>query len=170
MKYCIECGTKLILKESFNCGVSDGLVPYCEKCAQFRFPTFNVAVSSVVYNKDYSKILLIKQYGRDFNILVAGYVNKAENLESALLREIKEEVGLNVVSYRFNESRYFEKSNSLICNFIVSVEDEKFCCNSEVDFAKWYSLDEAKEEILKGGLAEYFLLESLKKLNLPCYN
>lgn len=55
MKFCVECGTKLILKESINCGVSDGLVPYCEKCEQFRFPTYNVAVSNIIYNKDYSK-------------------------------------------------------------------------------------------------------------------
>ena len=105
MKFCIECGKKLILKESINCGISDGLVPYCENCRQYRFPTFNVAVSSIIYNKDYSKILLIKQYGKDANILVAGYVNKTENLEEALKREIKEEVGLDVVSFKFNESK-----------------------------------------------------------------
>lgn len=164
MNYCHECGTKLIIKECFNCGVSDGFFPYCPKCNDFRFPFFNCAVSCVIYNKDYSKTLLIKQYGRDWNILVAGYVNKTENLESALVREIKEEVGLDVTSYKFNASRYFEKSNSLICNFIVIVENEEFQCNPEVDFAKWYSIVEAKDCILKNGLAEEFFLLSLNKI------
>lgn len=164
MKYCIECGTKLILKESINCGVSDGLVPYCEKCGQFRFPTFNAAVSSIIYNNDYSKILLIKQYGRDANILVAGYVNKGENLEETLHREIKEEVGLDVISFKFNESKYFEKSNSLICNFIVTVDNESLNCNGEVDFAKWYDKSVAPKEILQNSLAEYFLLKSFEKI------
>lgn len=59
MKYCIECGKELILKENFNCGVSEGLVPYCTNCEVFRFPQFNTSVSMVVFNKDYSKILLI---------------------------------------------------------------------------------------------------------------
>ena len=62
----------------------------------------------VIFNKDYSKTLLIKQYGRDFNILVAGYVEKKETLEEALIREIKEEVGLKVSKIFFNASRYYE--------------------------------------------------------------
>ena len=33
MKYCSECGTKLIEKE---CGI-DGLVPYCPTCKQLVF-------------------------------------------------------------------------------------------------------------------------------------
>ncbi len=164
MNYCHECGTKLIIKECFNCGVSDGFIPYCPNCNEFRFPFFNCAVSCVIYNKDHSKTLLIKQYGRDWNILVAGYVNKTENLETALIREIKEEVDLDVSTYKFNASRYFEKSNSLICNFIVTVKNEKFECNPEVDFAKWYSIDEAKDCILKNGLAEEFFLLSLNKI------
>ena len=78
MEYCSKCGNKLILKESFNCGISDGMVPFCTKCNEFRFPMFNSAVSSVIYNKDFSKTLLVQQYGRGVNILVAGYVNKGE--------------------------------------------------------------------------------------------
>jgi NAD+ diphosphatase len=164
MKFCSECGKKLILKESVNCGVSDGLIPYCENCKEFRFPTFNVAVSNIIYNKDYTKVLLIQQYGRKSNILVAGYVNKGENLIEAVKREIKEEVGLDIISCKFNDSRYYEKSNSLICNFIVTVENENFYCNPEVDFAKWYNIDEACEVILQGGIAQYFLQESIKKV------
>lgn len=164
MKFCTECGAKLILKESVNCGVSDGLVHFCENCGQFRFPTFNVAISNIIYNKDYSKILLIKQYGKDANILVAGYVSKSENLEETVKREIKEEVGLDVTSLKYNESKYYEKSNSLICNFIVTVEDETLHCNSEVDFAKWYDKADAQKKILQDSLAEYFLLKSFKKI------
>ncbi len=166
MEYCSKCGNKLILKESFNCGISDGMVPFCTKCNEFRFPVFNTAVSSVIYNKDFSKTLLVQQYGRGINILVAGYVNKGETLENALVREIKEETGLCVISYTFNASRYFEKSNSLICNFIVNVEDEALHCNSEIDFAKWYTPNEAKDEIYKNSLAEEFFLKSLEKVSL----
>lgn len=163
MNYCTECGSKLILKESFNCGISDGLVPFCKKCNKFHFPMFNTAVSNIIYNKDFSKTLLVQQYGRGINILVAGYVNKGETLEEALIREIKEETGLLVSSYKFNASKYYEKSNSLICNFIVNVEDENLHCNSEIDFAKWYTTDEAQDVIYKGSLAEEFFLKALEK-------
>ena len=164
MAYCTECGTELTDKECFNCGISEGMIPYCEKCNEFRFPQFNCAVSMVIYNKDYSKILLIKQYNRNNNILVAGYVTKRENLEDTLKRELKEEVGLNAISFRYNDSQYFEKSNTLICNFIVQVESENYTLTSEVDSAQWYTKDEAKAVILQGGLAEHFLNLSLSKI------
>lgn len=52
--------------------------------------------------------MLIKQYGKDRNILVAGYVNKGEFAEHALRREVREEIGLNVVSCCFNHSEYYD--------------------------------------------------------------
>ena len=164
MEYCYECGHKLILKECYNCGVLDGIFPYCTKCNEFRFPFFNSAVSMVIFNKDFSKTLLIKQYGRDFNILSAGYVNKGETLEEALVRELREELNLEVLSFKFNESKYFEKSNSLINNFIVQVASEEFTLNPEVDSARWYSLDEAKAAVYQNSLAEYFLYLAMTKL------
>lgn len=164
MKYCSECGSELIIKECFNCNISEGFVPYCPNCDSFKFPPFNTAVSMVIFNKDYSKILLIKQYGRDNNILVAGYVSKGENLETTLKRELKEEVDLDVLSFKYNESQYFEKSNTLICNFIVQSASEDFHLTSEVDSASWFSIEAAKNEILKNSLAEYFLNLALKKI------
>ena len=165
-QYCYKCGEKLIKKECINCSINEGLVAFCEKCNEFRFPFFNVAVSTVIYNADLSKILLIQQYGRKSNILVAGYVNKSETLEQALIREIKEEVNLNIIDFMFNESRYFEKSNSLICNFISVSDSEEFKLNSEVDGANWYKTEEAKDVVLKDSLAEYFLNKSIGKTSI----
>ncbi len=164
MKYCYVCGEKLDIKECFNCGVSDGFFPFCPKCGEFRFPFFNSAVSMVIFNQDFSKTLLIRQYGRDFNILVAGYVNKGETLEEALIRELKEEVNLSPLSFKFNKSKYYEKSNSLINNFIVQASSENFSLNQEVDFAKWYTLDDAKTAVYQNSLAQHFLNLAVTKL------
>ena len=41
MKCCYECGTPLVEKYLEK----EGMVPYCPKCGQFRFPIFNTAVS-----------------------------------------------------------------------------------------------------------------------------
>lgn len=164
MKYCSECGAELTEKECINFGISDGMIPYCPKCNEFRFPKYNVAVSAVIFNPEFSKILLIQQYGRPRNILVAGYVNKGENLSSALVREIKEEVNLDVKSYKFNESQYYNGSNTLICNFIVQAKDENFALSQEVDGAEWFDIETAKDVVYKGGLAEIFLNLAISKL------
>lgn len=165
MSYCTECGTKLVLKHLEN----EGMIPWCEKCQAYRFPTFNAAISTIVYSPDEQKILLIKQYGRDRNILVAGYINKGEAAEHALAREVMEEMGLRVTACTFNMSEYFEKSNTLMLNFASIVDSYNFSgMTSEVDDAAWYTPEKAREAIAHDSLAEKFLLGWLSKRE--CYD
>lgn len=159
MKYCVECGSKLILKQLNQ----EGMIPYCPSCNEYRFPTFNSAISTVLFNKTKDKILLIQQYGKESNILVAGYINKGENASEALIREVKEEVNLTVSNYMYNENVYFEKSNTLIHNYISNVKEDNFTLTNEVDFAKWYSIEEAIEKIKPNSLAKKFLFLALHK-------
>ena len=120
MSYCIKCGRKLVDRYLEN----EGVIPYCENCKEYRFKMYNVAISMIVIAPN-NKILLIKQYHKNDYILVAGYVNYQESIESALKRELKEETDLELVSYKFNKSQYYEPSNTLMVNFICYTY--KFC-------------------------------------------
>ena len=86
MKYCPDCGTALTSKVD---GI-DGETPYCPHCQKFVYPTFNSAISTIILNSKKDHILLIEQYGRPANILVAGYVMKGEDDITTLVREVKE--------------------------------------------------------------------------------
>jgi isopentenyldiphosphate isomerase len=92
MNYCMECGTALQIKDHG----AEGLVPYCEHCAAFRYPVFNTAVSLLVTDEAGEKVILIRQYGRPHYILVAGYVNRGEDAEDAARRELMEELGRRI--------------------------------------------------------------------------
>ena len=153
-KHCFECGTPLIEKPLED----EGIVPYCPQCEEFRFPMYNVAVSMIVINEQTGEILLIKQYGRPFFILVAGYVNRGEPLEHAVGREIKEETGMTVSRVRFNRTSFFEPSNTLMCNFTAFVKDaSELSPNREIDSYQWFSPNEARQNIRPNSLAERFL-------------
>ena len=157
-KFCRECGTKLVPKELEN----EGIVPYCPNCGQYRFPQYNVAVIMIVVNESTGEILLIQQYGRPSYILVAGYVTRGESLEDACRREIREETGMTVSRIRFNRTEFFEKSDSLMCNFTVFVKDaSELNTNYEVDRYAWFTPDEAKANIRPNSLAEKFLVAYL---------
>ena len=159
--YCSVCGNKLVDKK---CGEEEGIVRYCEKCGEFRFPMYSSAVSMVVFNRERSKILLIQQYGKKDNILVAGYINKGEIPQQALVRELKEEVRLNAVEWNYNASIYFEKTNTLIHNFVVVSDSENFKIKkNEVDKAQWFTVSEAKEYVKPNSLAKTFLLKALRE-------
>ena len=160
MKYCYECGTKLVMKELEG----EGEVSYCEGCKAFRFPIYNTAVSMEVLSPNRDKILLIKQYGRDKYILVAGYVNRGEQAEEAVVREAFEELGIEVEDVRFNKSEFFEPSNTLMLNFsCVAKTEELHIAENEVDSAKWFTIEEVEREIFQGSLAHRFLSAFLKK-------
>lgn len=161
MKYCSECGNELIEKQCDH----DGMVPYCPKCEEFRFEPFNSAISTVLFNANKDKILMIQQYGRPSNILVAGYINKGENANEALAREVKEEVDLNVVDFMYNDNVYFEKSNTLIHNFISYVDSETFHLTDEVDHANWFVIRDAWLQVKENSLAKQFMFKALLKLN-----
>ena len=159
-KCCPECGEKLIELELEN----EGLVPYCKSCKEYRFPMYNVAVSMITVDINTNKILLIQQYQKKFNILVAGYVNLGEGLEDAVKRELSEEVNLVPIKVEFNTSKYYPNSNTLMCNFIAYIKDIEFLkINREVDTYNWYTKSDALENIKPESLAKYFYLEFLKK-------
>ena len=154
MNYCMQCGTKLVMKYHENEGKE---IPYCSTCSDYRFPVFNTAVSMVVTNQAEDRILLIKQYGRDRYILVAGYINKGEDAEHAVIREVGEEMNLRVVKVRFNHSHYFSKSNTLMLNYTAIVDSMDVHENDEIDAYRWFSREEAAKNVARHSLAGDFL-------------
>lgn len=162
MKHCMLCGTELEMKYLKSEGRE---IPYCSTCGDFRFPMFNVAVSTEIFAPTRDKILLTKQHGREEYILVAGFVNKGESAEHALVREVKEETGLDVVDYAFNKTEYFERSNSLMVNFAccVSSDDISKLNADEIDSAVWFTPKQALENIMHSSLAERFLKAAVEK-------
>lgn len=161
MKYCMECGSKL--EERFL--KNEGMIPYCPVCQEYRFPVFSTAVSMEVLNPSRDRILLIKQYGRDRYILVAGYVNKGEDAEDTVVREVKEELGLDVTDLHFEKSHYYAPSNTLMLNFSCVVESESLAhvSEEEIDSCTWFTFEEAADNIAPGSLASRFLNRFISK-------
>jgi NAD+ diphosphatase len=98
-------------------------------------------------------------------ILFAGYVKKGENAEKTIPREIKEELGLNVVKAKYMSSKYHAKKDVLMLNFIVIVEDGPIRLQQdEIAQARWCSPEEALQLIRKETTAEFFLNNAVREL------
>lgn len=157
MNYCETCGTKLKLQQH-----EEGMISFCETCQNFVFPKFSVAMSTMILNQEKNRLLLIKQGKKEGYILTAGYVSLGESAEETVCREVKEELSLTVSETRFLQSRYYEKTNTLMLNFVSIVEDGDFRLKEdEVDEATWFTFEEAKKAIRPNSLAEFFLLSFL---------
>lgn len=154
MNYCMECGGKLHLKYHET---EEREIPYCDNCGDFRYPVFNTAISAIILNEAKDRVYLIKQYGKPTYVLVAGYVNQGEDAEDAVRREIREEMGFTVTAMRFNRSHYYERSNTLMLNFTVTVAEDCPHPNWEIDSWSCFTVEEAKNNIRPHSLAQIFL-------------
>lgn len=161
MKFCMACGARLEPRPHRE----GGTVPWCETCGAFRHPVFSTAVIMIVMDKKRERVILIQQYGRGKNILVAGYVDRGESAEAAVRREVKEELGLDTAALCYNRSEYLPRTNTLMLNFTVIAENDDVHPNEEIDAWRWFSRDEAREAILPGSLAAKFLNEYLDTLD-----
>ncbi|MGN1078419.1 MAG: NUDIX domain-containing protein [Candidatus Gallimonas sp.] len=158
--YCRDCGEKLTLRFMEN----EGLVPYCTKCDKFKFPFFPVAVSMTVVNRAETKVLLARHKGDNDFKLFAGYVKKGENVEKTIPRELREETKLNAIKWRYFASRFHDKKDILMLNFIVTADEGETVLNDELEEVRWCTPDEARALIKKNSTAEYFLNGALGEL------
>ena len=85
-------------------------------------------------------------------------MNRGEQLEHAVSREIKEETGITVSRIKFNRTSFFEPSNTLMCNFSAFVKnDTEMSPNGEIDSYEWFTPEEARRNIRPDSLAQRFL-------------
>ena len=137
--YCPKCGEKLSSKEICD----EGLVPYCAPCKQPHFSFSQACVLCVVVN-EHDDIALIKQsYVSDDYIAVAGYIKQGETMEECAMREVEEELGLQVVEVIYYTSFHFAKKDLLMLSSVCKVKKGEFLLSKEVDGARWFSLDDA---------------------------
>ena len=158
MKYCSVCGSALEMRFLKDEGKE---IPFCPMCSEYRFETFNVAVCVAIFTPKHDKVMMMRQYGRQKYNFLGGYVNKSENAEEALLREMKEEMGMTPLCYEPLFTQYYAPSNTLMLAYYAEVgsEDLSHRKTDEVDEAQWFTYTQAQKAVIKGAVAERLLRE-----------
>lgn len=148
--HCPYCGEKLIQKEIGD----EGLIPYCSQCKIPMWDMFTTSVICAVVN-EYQEIALLRQsYVSTTNyVCVAGIMKLGESAEEAAVREIKEEIGLDVRNLHYIKTYPFEKKEMLMIGFRADVKKAPFHISGEVDAAEWVDASKALEKLREGGIA-----------------
>ena len=104
--YCPHCGQKLIQKEIGD----EGLMPYCLVCNIPMWDVFTTCIISAVVNEENEIALLRQNYvSATKYVCVAGVMKFGESAEETVIKEIKEEIGLNVEKLEYIHSYPYEK-------------------------------------------------------------
>ncbi len=156
--YCPKCGEKLSEKQVGD----EGLLPFCGECDRPWFPFSYPCVICLVIN-EFNEIALIRQtYATKNFICVAGFIANKETPEHAAVREIKEEIGLDVQELCYVNSYYYKKTDCLMLGFAARVKKAEFKLSpNEIETAKWFSIDKAAEELAKGATGKDLLRDWL---------
>lgn len=158
--YCPKCGEKLDKREIGD----EGLIPYCCKCSRPWFPFSYSCVICLVVNEE-NEIALIRQtYGTKRFVCVAGFISQGETAENTVIREIKEEIGLDVHSIDYIGSYYYERSDNLMLGFVAKVNKAPFrLSEKEVEAARWFDLRSAEQELSQGTVGICLLKDWLRQ-------
>lgn len=148
--YCTVCGNELGFKNIIN----EGEIPFCNECDKLYFPKVDIAMIAILTNKD--KVCLLNQNNvSKYKVLIAGFTKPGETLEECVRREIKEEVGIDIINCNYLNSHFYDNNEVLMVGFQAETEQLKLVIDkNEVDTANWYDKDDVIGRIREGSIAD----------------
>lgn len=121
----------------------------CSECGDIVYPVISPVI--IVGVTDHDKLLLTKYANNEFKMhgLIAGYVEIGETLEAAVIREVREEVGLAIKNLRYFGSQPWGLTHILIAGFFAEVDGNSQIHLDEKELSKgiWVSRDELPHEL-----------------------
>ena len=120
----------------------------CPACGLLAYPRLAPAMITLVTRGDPGpdqQALLARgvQFRSPMYSCLAGFVEPGENLEQAVVREVREEVALTVGNVRYWGSQPWPFPHSLMVGFTAEwVSGEIVCDPTEIVDAQWYTRDE----------------------------
>jgi NAD+ diphosphatase len=115
----------------------------CSDCGLQHFPRISPAVIVRVERGD--RILLARSphFAPGVYSTLAGFVEPGESLEETVIREVREEVGVNVANLRYFGSQPWPFPHSLMIGFVADYESgELRPQESEIEDAGWFGVDD----------------------------
>lgn len=139
MNYCSYCGQKLRLKTLLD----ESEEKYCSNCDHVFFDTPSLAVIVAVINGN--RILLTRSVGwvHPYWGLIAGHVKSGESAEKAALREVQEEVGLELSELHLLRTYPVKNRNLLMIGFKAKTQQMHIVKSTELQNATWFHLSDA---------------------------
>ncbi len=100
---------------------------------------------AIILNKDKSKILLVKNITYTSFHLPGGGIEVGESGQDAVVREVQEELGINI-TILYSLGRYvYQKTDKHVEIFVTQTTSTNFKMQWELDEAFWFPLTELPE-------------------------
>ena len=141
--FCGVCGEPNLLRSAGHRMMCSN-----EECARESYPRIDPAIIVLVTHKD--SCLLgrnAKWPPKQFSTL-AGFVEPGESLEDAVVREVYEEVQVQLQEIRYVSSQPWPFPASAMCGFYAESLDQSSGSSEEVEETRWFIVESLTQAVL----------------------
>jgi len=147
-----------------TCGAKYSDVPeetqrFCPACGRIEFPRICPAVITAITD-DENRILLAhnKRFRSGIYSLISGFSEAGETLEAAVVREIREEVNIEVKDVSYVKSQPWPFPNSLMIGFKARYSSGTIRPDGEeIEDAKWFTGNDLPDLPGEGSLSRFLI-------------
>jgi len=134
-RFCGCCGLSLRMKATER-------AKECPQCGLLHFPRLSPAIIVLVERGRELLLARSRHFPPGMYSVIAGFVEPGESLEEAVMREVKEEVGISVKDIKYFGSQPWPFPHSLMIGFTASYAGGEISRDdSEIEDAGWFSGD-----------------------------
>ena len=141
--FCGVCGNPNLLRSAGHRMVCSN-----EECSRESFPRIDPAIIVLVTHK--GSCLLgrnAKWRAKHFSTL-AGFVEPGESLEDAVVREVYEEVQVQLTDIRYVSSQPWPFPASAMCGFYAEAVDMNSGSSEEVEETRWFTVESLTQAVV----------------------
>jgi NAD+ diphosphatase len=147
-EFCGACGHKLT-------NLTEECARKCSECGAVFYPQISPAVIVAITDAE-GRLLLAhnRKFKAGVYSLIAGFVEPGESMESAVRREIREEVGCEVENIRYVESQSWPFPDALMVGFTAEYAGGEICPDgAEIADVRFCTPDDLPEIPAFGSIA-----------------
>ena len=134
--FCSICGNQ----NSFN--KKEGAFE-CSCNASPKYPTISPCIITLIYDEDNILLGRSKFFPPNMYSTLAGFIEAGENAEEALIREVKEEVNVEITNIKYFSSQSWPFPAQLMLGYFCQYKKGEIILNdAELEDARWFDIKE----------------------------
>jgi NAD+ diphosphatase len=135
-RFCGRCGGPMKTQSGFS-------AKECSDCGNVAFPKISPAVIVLVEREDQVLLARSPRFKDSFYSVLAGFVEPGETLEEVVVREVREETGIEVKDLHYFGSQPWPFPDSLMIGFTARYAGGEIRVDgNEILEARWFPFDQ----------------------------
>lgn len=143
--FCGVCGNPNLLRSAGHLMVCSN-----DECNRETYPRIDPAIIVLVTHKDACLLGRNARWPAEQFSTLAGFVEPGESLEDAVVREVYEEVSVQLTDIRYVSSQPWPFPASAMCGFYAEALDRNFTVSEEVAEARWFTVESLTSAVRDG--------------------